>query len=27
MVPFAGYSMPVQYTTGVIAEHNAVRKK
>ena len=26
MVPFAGYSLPVQYETGVIAEHNAVRK-
>ena len=26
MVPFAGFSMPVQYETGVIAEHNAVRK-
>lgn len=25
MVPFAGYSMPVQYPTGVIAEHMAVR--
>ena len=26
MVPFAGYSLPVQYEAGVIAEHNAVRK-
>ncbi len=25
MVPFAGWEMPVQYTAGVIAEHNAVR--
>ena len=25
MVPFAGYSMPVQYPTGVITEHMAVR--
>ena len=25
MVPFAGYLLPVQYPTGVIAEHNAVR--
>jgi aminomethyltransferase len=25
MVPFAGYSMPVQYT-GIVDEHNAVRK-
>ncbi len=25
MVPFAGYSMPVQYPSGVIAEHMAVR--
>jgi aminomethyltransferase len=25
IVPFAGYLMPVQYETGVIAEHNAVR--
>ncbi|MDL2324075.1 glycine cleavage system aminomethyltransferase GcvT [Ruminococcaceae bacterium OttesenSCG-928-A16] len=25
MVPFAGYLMPVQYPTGVIAEHMAVR--
>ena len=27
MVPFAGYRMPVQYETGVIAEHRAVRTK
>ena len=27
MVPFAGYLMPVQYKTGVIAEHMAVRTK
>ncbi len=26
MVPFAGYEMPVQYATGITAEHNAVRK-
>jgi aminomethyltransferase len=26
IVPFAGYEMPVQYATGIIAEHNAVRK-
>lgn len=25
IVPFAGYLLPVQYTSGVIAEHNAVR--
>ncbi|NLN04653.1 MAG: glycine cleavage system aminomethyltransferase GcvT [Clostridiaceae bacterium] len=25
MVPFAGYMLPVQYETGVITEHNAVR--
>jgi aminomethyltransferase len=25
MVPFAGYHMPVQYATGITAEHNAVR--
>ena len=25
MVPFAGYLLPVQYPTGVIAEHMAVR--
>jgi aminomethyltransferase len=27
MVPFAGYEMPVQYPTGITAEHNAVRQK
>jgi aminomethyltransferase len=27
IVPFAGYLLPVQYETGVIAEHMAVRKK
>ncbi|WP_010260330.1 glycine cleavage system aminomethyltransferase GcvT [Treponema primitia] len=27
IVPFAGYLLPVQYETGVIAEHNAVREK
>lgn len=26
MVPFAGYEMPVQYPTGITAEHHAVRK-
>ena len=26
IVPFAGYEMPVQYPTGITAEHNAVRK-
>ncbi|MDR2472427.1 MAG: glycine cleavage system aminomethyltransferase GcvT [Tannerella sp.] len=25
IVPFAGYLLPVQYQTGIIAEHNAVR--
>lgn len=25
LVPFAGYAMPVQYPTGIIAEHRAVR--
>ena len=25
MVPFAGYEMPVQYPTGITAEHHAVR--
>ena len=25
MVPYAGYEMPVQYPTGIIAEHQAVR--
>jgi aminomethyltransferase len=27
MVPFAGYEMPVQYPTGITAEHKAVRQK
>jgi aminomethyltransferase len=27
MVPFAGYLLPVQYETGVIAEHRAVRTR
>src|ERR1035437_1201236 len=27
MVPFAGFEMPVQYPTGITAEHNAVRHK
>jgi aminomethyltransferase len=27
MVPFAGYLMPVQYPTGITAEHNAVRQR
>jgi aminomethyltransferase len=27
IVPFAGYEMPVQYPTGITAEHNAVRKE
>jgi aminomethyltransferase len=27
MVPFAGYEMPVQYPTGVTAEHRAVRER
>src|SRR5690606_37942627 len=26
MVPFAGYEMPVQYPSGIIAEHQAVRR-
>jgi aminomethyltransferase len=26
MVPFAGYDMPVQYPTGIIAEHNHTRE-
>src|SRR5687767_6476099 len=26
IVPFAGYEMPVQYPTGIIAEHTAVRR-
>ena len=27
LVPFAGYEMPVQYPTGITAEHNAVRER
>ena len=27
IVPFGGYLLPVQYETGVIAEHNAVRER
>ena len=27
MVPFAGYSMPVNYTDGIIREHNHTREK
>lgn len=27
IVPFAGYEMPVQYGTGIVAEHQAVREK
>ena len=27
IVPFAGYLLPVQYPTGVITEHMAVREK
>ena len=27
LVPFAGYEMPVQYRTGILAEHQAVRKR
>ena len=27
MVPFAGYEMPVQYPSGITAEHNAVRNR
>src|SRR5687768_16347733 len=27
LVPFAGYVMPVQYPTGITAEHRAVREK
>ncbi len=27
MVPFAGYEMPVQYPTGITAEHTAVRER
>src|ERR687897_1337564 len=26
IVPFAGYEMPVQYATGITAEHRAVRE-
>jgi len=26
IVPFAGYDMPVQYPTGIIAEHNWTRQ-
>ena len=26
MVPFAGYEMPIQYPTGIVAEHRAVRQ-
>jgi len=26
LVPFAGYEMPVQYPTGIVAEHRAVRE-
>src|SRR5881394_1193776 len=26
MVPFAGFEMPVQYPTGITAEHKAVRE-
>lgn len=27
LVPFAGYDMPVQYPSGILAEHQAVREK
>lgn len=27
MVPFAGFEMPVQYPTGIVAEHRAVRER
>src|SRR6058998_2283879 len=27
MVPFAGFEMPVQYPTGITAEHKAVRER
>src|SRR3954469_2955492 len=27
LVPFAGYEMPVQYPTGITAEHKAVRER
>ena len=26
LVPFAGYSMPLHYPTGILAEHHAVRR-
>ena len=27
IIPFAGYEMPVQYPTGIVAEHKAVRER
>ena len=27
IVPFAGYEMPVQYPSGITAEHKAVRER
>lgn len=27
LVPFAGYEMPVQYPTGIVAEHNWTDRK
>ena len=27
MVPFAGFEMPIQYPTGITAEHKAVRER
>ena len=27
MVPFAGYSLPLQYGSGIITEHNQTREK
>jgi aminomethyltransferase len=27
LVPFAGYEMPVQYPSGILAEHQAVRER
>ena len=27
MVPFAGFEMPVQYATGLLEEHKAVRER
>ena len=27
MMPFAGYSMPVQYASGIIIEHNHTRER